>query len=88
KVDETGATATGEVEEGEKTVTYIYTKVETPVVKGTEQLTPPPTQPLVSDAPKTSVILPKTGTNTSVLALVGLSLLGTVVVASRRRKEK
>ncbi|MDG3131924.1 MucBP domain-containing protein, partial [Streptococcus suis] len=33
KVDETGATATGEVEEGEKTVTYIYTKVETPVVK-------------------------------------------------------
>ncbi|HEM3479807.1 TPA: MucBP domain-containing protein, partial [Streptococcus suis] len=33
KVDETGATPTGEVEEGEKTVVYIYTKVETPVVK-------------------------------------------------------
>ncbi|NQI94064.1 YSIRK-type signal peptide-containing protein, partial [Streptococcus suis] len=33
KVDETGATPTGEVEEGEKTVVYIYTKVETPVAK-------------------------------------------------------
>ncbi|WP_195156581.1 MucBP domain-containing protein, partial [Streptococcus suis] len=33
KVDEKGATPTGEVEEGEKTVVYIYTKVETPVVK-------------------------------------------------------
>ncbi|MFI3088261.1 MucBP domain-containing protein, partial [Streptococcus sp. 2022WUSS037] len=33
KVDETGVTPTGEVEEGEKTVVYIYTKVETPVVK-------------------------------------------------------
>ncbi|HEM4205538.1 TPA: MucBP domain-containing protein, partial [Streptococcus suis] len=33
KVDETGATPTGEVEEGEKTVVYIYTKVEAPVAK-------------------------------------------------------
>ncbi|WP_161951128.1 MucBP domain-containing protein, partial [Streptococcus suis] len=33
KVDEKGATPTGEVEEGEKTVVYIYTKVETPVAK-------------------------------------------------------
>ncbi|MET3559253.1 SHS2 domain-containing protein, partial [Streptococcus rupicaprae] len=30
KVDETGAPSTGTVEEGEKTVTYIYKKVETP----------------------------------------------------------
>ncbi|WP_161979908.1 MucBP domain-containing protein [Streptococcus sp. S784/96/1] len=33
KVDETGADANGKVEEGEKTVTYIYKKVETVVEK-------------------------------------------------------
>lgn len=89
RANEGDAPSNGTVVEGKQTITYEYKEVvETPVVKGTEQLTPPPTQPLASDAPKTSVILPKTGTNTSVLALVGLSLLGAVVGTSRRRKEK
>ncbi|MFH6616692.1 MucBP domain-containing protein, partial [Streptococcus suis] len=182
KVDETGATPTGEVEEGEKTVVYIYTKVETPVVppvvekqgkvivhyvdengnviktpvvdteNGTvggdydtsdnrpkvivfngkryilvesripnnakgkvvegethvtyvykqeneepttpttpNQPTTPSTTPVTETTkvtPKTSAILPETGESTSALALVGLALLGTVAVASRRRKEK
>ncbi|HEL1604407.1 TPA: MucBP domain-containing protein [Streptococcus suis] len=89
----------GKVVEGETHVTYVYkqeneepTTPTTPSAPTTpNQLTTPSTTPVTETTkvtPKTSAILPETGESTSALALVGLALLGTVAVASRRRKEK
>ncbi|MCO8187884.1 LPXTG cell wall anchor domain-containing protein, partial [Streptococcus suis] len=76
--------AKGKVVEGETHVTYVYKQEN-------EEPTTPSTTPVTETTkvtPKTSAILPETGESTSTLALVGLALLGTVAVASRRRKEK
>ncbi|HEL2556377.1 TPA: MucBP domain-containing protein [Streptococcus suis] len=83
----------GKVVEGETHVTYVYKQEnEEPTTPTTpNQPTTPSTTPVTETAkvtPKTSAILPETGESTSVLALVGLALLGTVAVASRRRKAK
>ncbi len=83
----------GKVVEGETHVTYVYKQEnEEPTTPTTpNQPTTPSTTPVTETAkvtPKTSAILPETGESTSALALVGLALLGTVAVASRRRKEK
>ncbi|HFI0028929.1 TPA: MucBP domain-containing protein [Streptococcus suis] len=94
--------AKGKVVEGETHVTYVYkqeneepttpTTSTTPTTPTTpNQPTTPSTTPVTETTkvtPKTSAILPETGESTSALALVGLALLGTVAVASRRRKEK
>ncbi|MDG4523807.1 MucBP domain-containing protein, partial [Streptococcus suis] len=88
--------AKGKVVEGETHVTYVYKqendKPTTPSTPTTpNQPTTPSTTPVTETTkvtPKTSAILPETGESTSALALVGLALLGTVAVASRRRKEK
>ncbi|HFI2432357.1 TPA: MucBP domain-containing protein, partial [Streptococcus suis] len=72
--------AKGKVVEGETHVTYVYKQEN-------EEPTTPVTE-TTKVTPKTSAILPETGESTSALALVGLALLGTVAVASRRRKEK
>ena len=80
----------GKVVEGETHVTYVY-KQENEEPTTPNQPTTPSTTPVTETAkvtPKTSAILPETGESTSALALVGLALLGTVAVASRRRKEK
>ncbi|NQN38469.1 YSIRK-type signal peptide-containing protein [Streptococcus suis] len=83
----------GKVVEGETHVTYVYKQEnEEPTTPTTpNQPTTPSTTPVTETAkvtPKTSAILPETGESTSALALVGLALLGTVAVASRRRKAK
>ncbi|NQO41170.1 YSIRK-type signal peptide-containing protein [Streptococcus suis] len=83
----------GKVVEGETHVTYVYKQEnEEPTTPTTpNQPTTPSTTPVTETTkvtPKTSAILPETGESTSALALVGLALLGTVAVASRRRKEK
>ncbi|NQH22280.1 YSIRK-type signal peptide-containing protein [Streptococcus suis] len=86
----------GKVVEGETHVTYVYKQENeeptTPTTPTTpNQPTTPSTTPVTETTkvtPKTSAILPETGESTSALALVGLALLGTVAVASRRRKEK
>nr|WP_269088561.1 MucBP domain-containing protein [Streptococcus suis] len=85
--------AKGKVVEGETHVTYVYKQEnEEPTTPTTpNQPTTPSTTPVTETTkvtPKTSAILPETGESTSALALVGLALLGTVAVASRRRKEK
>ncbi|MGV3255074.1 MucBP domain-containing protein [Streptococcus suis] len=85
--------AKGKVVEGETHVTYVYKQEnEEPTTPTTpNQPTTPSTTPVTETAkvtPKTSAILPETGESTSALALVGLALLGTVAVASRRRKAK
>ncbi|WP_449448942.1 MucBP domain-containing protein [Streptococcus suis] len=91
--------AKGKVVEGETHVTYVYKQENeeptTPTIPTTpttpSQPTTPSTTPVTETTkvtPKTSAILPQTGESTSALALVGLALLGTVAVASRRRKEK
>ncbi|MFH6649448.1 MucBP domain-containing protein [Streptococcus suis] len=85
--------AKGKVVEGETHVTYVYKQEnEEPTTPTTpNQPTTPSTTPVTETTkvtPKTSAILPQTGESTSALALVGLALLGTVAVASRRRKEK
>ncbi|MGQ7532234.1 MucBP domain-containing protein [Streptococcus suis] len=85
--------AKGKVVEGETHVTYVYKQEnEEPTTPTTpNQPTTPSTTPVTETAkvtPKTSAILPETGESTSALAFVGLALLGTVAVASRRRKEK
>ncbi|MCB2870020.1 MucBP domain-containing protein [Streptococcus suis] len=88
--------AKGKVVEGETHVTYVYKQENeeptTPTTPTTpNQPTTPSTTPVTETTkvtPKTSAILPQTGESTSALALVGLALLGTVAVASRRRKEK
>ncbi|WP_421409169.1 MucBP domain-containing protein [Streptococcus suis] len=88
--------AKGKVVEGETHVTYVYKQENeeptTPTTPTTpNQPTTPSTTPVTETTkvtPKTSAILPETGESTSALALVGLALLGTVAVASRRRKEK
>ncbi|HEM3551817.1 TPA: MucBP domain-containing protein, partial [Streptococcus suis] len=88
--------AKGKVVEGETHVTYVYKQENeeptTPTTPPTpNQPTTPSTPPVTETTkvtPKTSAILPETGESTSALALVGLALLGTVAVASRRRKEK
>ncbi|HFI0031012.1 TPA: MucBP domain-containing protein, partial [Streptococcus suis] len=72
--------AKGKVVEGETHVTYVYKQEN-------EEPTTPVTE-TTKVTPKTSAILPETGESTSALALAGLALLGTVAVASRRRKEK
>ncbi|MGU7999240.1 MucBP domain-containing protein, partial [Streptococcus suis] len=75
----------GKVVEGETHVTYVYKQ------ENEEPTTPPSATPVTETTkvtPKTSAILPETGESTSALALAGLALLGTVAVASRRRKEK
>ncbi|MFM0900241.1 MucBP domain-containing protein, partial [Streptococcus suis] len=72
--------AKGKVVEGETHVTYVYKQEN-------EEPTTPVTE-TTKVTPKTSAILPETGESTSALALVGLALLGTVAVTSRRRKEK
>ncbi|HEM3582300.1 TPA: MucBP domain-containing protein, partial [Streptococcus suis] len=72
--------AKGKVVEGETHVTYVYKQEN-------EEPTTPVTE-TTKVTPKTSAILPETGASTSALALVGLALLGTVAVASCRRKEK
>ncbi|WP_449451496.1 MucBP domain-containing protein [Streptococcus suis] len=82
--------AKGKVVEGETHVTYVY-KQENEEPTTPSQPTTPSTTPVTETTkvtPKTSAILPQTGESTSALALVGLALLGTVAVASRRRKEK
>ncbi|WP_032501611.1 LPXTG cell wall anchor domain-containing protein, partial [Streptococcus suis] len=81
------------VVEGETHVTYVYKQEnEEPTTPTTpNQPTTPSTTPVTETTkvtPKTNAILPETGESTSALALVGLALLGTVAVASRRRKEK
>ncbi|HEL2650709.1 TPA: MucBP domain-containing protein [Streptococcus suis] len=83
----------GKVVEGETHVTYVYKQEnEEPTTPTTpNQPTTPSTTPVTETAkvtPKTSAILPETGESTSALALVGLALLGTVAVASHRRKAK
>ncbi|MBM7138755.1 MucBP domain-containing protein [Streptococcus suis] len=85
--------AKGKVVEGETHVTYVYKQEnEEPTTPTTpNQPTTPSTTPVTETTkvtPKTNAILPETGESTSALALVGLALLGTVAVASRRRKEK
>ncbi|WP_421425682.1 MucBP domain-containing protein [Streptococcus suis] len=88
--------AKGKVVEGETHVTYVYKQEnEEPITPTTpttpNQPTTPSTTPVTETTkvtPKTSAILPETGESTSALAFVGLALLGTVAVASRRRKEK
>ncbi|MHC3662540.1 MucBP domain-containing protein [Streptococcus suis] len=85
--------AKGKVVEGETHVTYVYKQEnEEPTTPTTpNQPTTPSTTPVTETTkvtPKTSAILPETGESTSALALVGLALLGTVAVASRRRKAK
>ncbi|HEM3938232.1 TPA: MucBP domain-containing protein, partial [Streptococcus suis] len=85
--------AKGKVVEGETHVTYVYKQEnEEPTTPTTPNqpttLSTTPVTETTKVTPKTSAILPETGESTSALALVGLALLGTVAVASRRRKEK